>query len=168
MTVVSMSEREFSRLDVLSDLDARRIRIGDACDLLGLKRRQVFRLLRGLRDRGAVALVSARRSRPSNNRLPAQVRDLAVAIIRERYCDFGPTLAGEKLAQLHGCRVSRETLRKWMIDFGTQVSQGKTLMLRSSAAGFTCVRVRMIFGRPRPLPGYPTAPAFYPVSVRRL
>ena len=58
MTVVSMSEREFSRLDVLSDLDAGRIRIGDACDLLGLKRRQVFRLLRGLRDRGAVALVS--------------------------------------------------------------------------------------------------------------
>ena len=102
MTVVSMSEREFSRLDVLSDLDARRIRIGDACDLLGLKRRQVFRLLRGLRDRGAVALVSARRSRPSNNRLPAQVRDLAVAIIRERYCDFGPTLAGEKLA---ACRA---------------------------------------------------------------
>ena len=55
MTVVSMSEREFSRLDVLSDLDSGRIRVGEACDLLGLKRRQVFRLLRGLRDRGAVA-----------------------------------------------------------------------------------------------------------------
>ena len=45
MTVVSMSEREFSRLDVLSDLDSGRIRVGEACDLLGLKRRQVFRLL---------------------------------------------------------------------------------------------------------------------------
>ena len=130
MTVVSMSEREFSRLDVLSDLDAGRIRIGDACDLL-VKRRQVFRLLIGLRDRGAVALVSARRSRPSNNQLPAQVRDLAVAIIRERYCDFGPTLAGEKLAQLHGCRVSRETLRKWMIEGGRSVA-GPT---PASAAG---------------------------------
>jgi hypothetical protein len=129
MTVVSMSEREFSRLDVLSDLDARRIRIGDACDLLGLKRRQVFRLLKGLRDRGAVALVSARRSRPSNNRLPAQVRDLAVAIIRERYCDFGPTLAGEKLAQLHGCRVSRETLRKWMIEDGLWLDRRRRLPL---------------------------------------
>jgi predicted DNA-binding protein (UPF0251 family) len=66
MTVVSMSEREFSRLDVLSDLDSGRIRVGEACDLLGLKRRQVFRLLRGLRDRGAVALVSGRRAQPSN------------------------------------------------------------------------------------------------------
>src|ERR1700693_1415912 len=49
-----------------------------------------------------------------------------------------------------------------------EVSQGKTLLLRSGAAGFTCARVRVIIGRPRPLPGYPTAPALYPVSVRRL
>src|SRR5215475_13366988 len=32
----------------------------------------------------------------------------------------------------------------------------------------TCRRVRVTFGRPRPLPGYPTAPALYPVSVRQL
>src|ERR1700730_17824103 len=44
----------------------------------------------------------------------------------------------------------------------------KTLLLRSGAAGFTCARVRMTIGRPRPLPGYPTAPAFYPISVRQL
>ena len=49
-----------------------------------------------------------------------------------------------------------------------EVSQGKTLLLRSGAAGFTCARVRMTFGHPRPLPGYPTTPALYPVSVRRL
>ena len=49
-----------------------------------------------------------------------------------------------------------------------EVSQGKTLLLRSGAAGFTCARVRMIIGRPRPLPGCPTTPAFYPISVRRL
>src|SRR5215210_4780005 len=57
-------------------------------------------------------LVSSRRGRPSNNRLPAAVRELAVAIVRERYADFGPTLACEKLSQRHGCRVSRETLRQ--------------------------------------------------------
>ena len=71
----------------------------------------MFRLLRGFRERGALSLVSSRRGRPSNNRLPAAVRELAVAIVRERYADFGPTLACEKLSQRHGCRVSRETLR---------------------------------------------------------
>jgi hypothetical protein len=40
-----------------------------------------------------------------------------------------------------------------------EVSQGKTLLLRSGAAGFTCARVRVMIGRPRPSPGYPTAPA---------
>jgi hypothetical protein len=42
------------------------------------------------------------------------------------------------------------------------------LLLRSGAAGFTCAHVRVMIGRPRPLPGYPTAPALYPISVRRL
>jgi hypothetical protein len=34
--------------------------------------------------------------------------------VRERYADFGPTLAAEHLAQ-EGLPVSRETLRKWMV-----------------------------------------------------
>ncbi len=50
----------------------------------------------------------------------------------------------------------------------TEVSQGKSCILHSVPAGFTCVRVRMTTGLPRPLPGYPTTPALYPVSVRRV
>jgi hypothetical protein len=43
------------------------------------------------------------------------MRTRALSIIRERYADFGPTLAAEKLAAHHGCSVSRETVRGWMI-----------------------------------------------------
>jgi hypothetical protein len=35
--------------------------------------------------------------------------------VRDRYADFGPTLAAEKLTEHHGCSVSRETLRGWMM-----------------------------------------------------
>ena len=49
-----------------------------------------------------------------------------------------------------------------------ETSQGKSCHLPSVPAGFTCARVRMAIGRPRPLPGYPTAPASYPVPVRRV
>jgi len=49
-----------------------------------------------------------------------------------------------------------------------EVSQGKTLLLPSVAAGFTCARVRVIIGHPHPRLGYPAAPALYPISVRRL
>jgi len=118
MVAVSMSKQEFSRLEVLLRVQSGRLRVNDACALIGLRRRQLFRLLRGLKQDGALSLVSKRRGKPSNHRLPAEVRSLALAIVRERYADFGPTLAAEKLAAHHGCTVSRETLRGWMIADG--------------------------------------------------
>jgi hypothetical protein len=96
---------------VLLRVQSGRLRVSDACVLIGLQRRQVFRLLRGLKQDGTASLLSKRRGQPSNHRLPAEVRTLALSIVQERYGDFGPSLAAEKLAQHHGCSVSRETLR---------------------------------------------------------
>ena len=106
--VVSMSDKEFSRLSVLMDAQAGRLRIDDAARLLELKRRQVFRLLKGLRTDGAASLASKPRGRTSNNKLPASVRELTMALVKERYADFGRTLAAEKLRENHACLVSRE------------------------------------------------------------
>jgi hypothetical protein len=83
----------------------------------------VFRLLGGLKHGGAASLVSKRRGRPSNNRLPEAYRNLALSLVLERYADFGPTLAAEKLAQLHGCTISRETLRGWMSAAGLWIDR---------------------------------------------
>jgi hypothetical protein len=88
-----------------------------------LRRRQVFRLLRDLKQDGAASLLSKRRGKPSNHRFPAEVRDLALSIIRDRYADFGPTFAAEKLAGQHGCSISRETLRGWMIADGSWIDR---------------------------------------------
>ncbi len=118
MAVVSTSKQEFSRFEVLLRVQSGGLRVADACELIGLHRRQVFRLLRGLRQDGAASLLSKRRGKPSNHRLPAEVRTLALSIVRDRYADFGPSLAAEKLAKHHGCTVSRETLRGWMIAAG--------------------------------------------------
>jgi hypothetical protein len=123
MTVLSMSKQEFSRLDVLLRVQSGRLRIEDACALIGLRRRQVFRLLRDLKQDGATSMLSKRRGKPSNHRLPAEIRTLALSIVRERYPDFGPTFAAEKLADLHGCLVSRETLRGWMIADGLWIDR---------------------------------------------
>src|SRR5580704_15407297 len=123
MTVLSMSKQEFGRLDVLLRVQSGRLRVADACALMGLHRRQVFRLLRGLRLDGAPSLLSRRRGQPSNHRLPTEVRALALSIVSERYADFGPTFAAEKLAENHGCSVSHETLRSWMIADGLWVDR---------------------------------------------
>lgn len=123
MTVLSMSKQEFSRLDVLLRVQSGRLRVEDAAALLGLRRRQVFRLLRGLKQDGAPSLLSKRRGKPGNHRLPSEVRTLALSLVREQYADFGPTFAAEKLAEVHGCAVSRETLRGWMIADGLWVDR---------------------------------------------
>jgi hypothetical protein len=63
---------------------------------------------------GAAGLVSKRRGQPSNRRLSEDLHRRAVELVRDLYADFGPTLAREKLIELHGIRVAKETLRKWM------------------------------------------------------
>src|ERR1019366_2582926 len=71
-----------------------RIKIADASTLMGLGRRQVFRLAKAYGKHGPQALVSRRRGRPSNRCYPTALRAEVIGIIKERYCDFGPTLAG--------------------------------------------------------------------------
>jgi transposase len=118
MAVVSMSETELARVGVLGEASAGRLSADHAAALMGVSRRQTFRLLRRFREGGASALASRRRGQPSNRRLPESVRTMVMAMVQERYADFGPTLAAEKLAALHGLSVSRETLRQWMMAEG--------------------------------------------------
>jgi hypothetical protein len=118
MTVIAMSRTEIDRMSVLHDLADGRIRIAEASTLMGLGRRQVFRLAKAYSQQGPEALVSRRRGRPSNRCYPADLREAAIGVIRERYSDFGPTLAAEKLADLHDIHLARETVRQWMITAG--------------------------------------------------
>jgi len=101
-------------MSVLQDLAAGRIKVTEAATLMSLGRRQVFRLTKAYGKHGPQALMSRRRGRPSNRCYPTALRAEVIGIIRERYSDFGPTLA-EKLAELHGIHLARETLRQWMI-----------------------------------------------------
>ena len=103
VAVLSMSKQEFSRLEVLLQVQSGRLRVSDASALIGLQRRQVFRLLRGLKQDGATSLLSKHRGKPSNHRLPAEVRTLALSIVRDRYADFGPR-AGGAIAWANWCR----------------------------------------------------------------
>jgi len=118
VTVRLMSDGELTRLEVLRDLDHRQLTTAAAAQLLRLERRQVFRLLKAYRTEGPTGLISQRRGRPSNRRKPEAVRTKALSIVRERYWDFGPTLAAEKLREVHDIALGRETLRLWMIEAG--------------------------------------------------
>jgi hypothetical protein len=111
---VGLTMGELDRLQVMSRLAERRLTQRRAAVLLGLSARQVRRLYRAFRRDGAKGLASRRRGRPSNRRLPAATREHAPRLVRERYRDFGPTFAHQKLTEEHGLGCSVETLREWM------------------------------------------------------
>ena len=118
MGLVTMSPKELERLALMRRIAERRTTQRLAAEQLGLTVRQVERLYAAYKARGAEGLVSRKRGGPSNRRLPAELRDLALKLVRGQYADFGPTLAHEKLLEVHGIRVSVTTVRKWMISDG--------------------------------------------------
>lgn len=113
-----MSHRELDRVGVVRGVVERQLTQAQAAARLKLSVRQVKRLVRRYRAEGPPGLASRRRGRPSNNHIEAAVRDHFMALIKERYADFGPTLAHEKLVALHGFAYSVETLRHWMVADG--------------------------------------------------
>jgi hypothetical protein len=112
--LVRMSTKELDRVDVVRRVIERRLTQVKAAELMGLTARQVRRLCNAYQDAGPIGLASRKRGQPSNRRLPPLLQAQAVEIVRERYADFGPKLAQEKLLELHHIRVAKETLRKWM------------------------------------------------------
>lgn len=120
---VVMSERELNRVEVLAQVDDGRLSVDNAANMLSLTRRQVFRLLKRYRQDGAAAIRHRARGKPPNNRIHHAKRDYALSLIKESYADFGPTLAAEVLAEHHGFKVSRETVRKWMQEDGIWLSR---------------------------------------------
>ena len=113
-----LSMAEADRAVVIGQVAEKRLRQREAADRLGLSVRQVKRLLARYRERGPAGLVSGHRGKVSNNAMTGAVRRAAMELVGERYADFGPTFACEKLVEVHGHRLSVETLRKWMIAAG--------------------------------------------------
>ena len=101
MTVIAMSRTEIDRMSVLQDLATSRIKIAEAATLMGLGRRQVFRLAKAYAQRGPEALVSLKRGRSSNRSYPADLRAVAIGIIRGALCRLRTDAGGGE-----ACRAS--------------------------------------------------------------
>ena len=120
-----MSYEELDRVSVIERMIEKRLTQRETARMLGLTSRQVRRLRRAYVRDGAVGLASKHRGRPSNRRLPSELRREALATVRSRYEGFGPTLAHEKLTELQGLQLSVETLRHWMIEDGLWIPRAR-------------------------------------------
>lgn len=116
--VIAMTQGERNRLRVIEAVLEGRMGQQAAGERLELSVRQIKRLCRRVREQGEAGLVSLKRGRPSNRLIAASERERVLDVVRQRYADFGPTLAAEYLRAQHGFRHSTETLRHWMTGCG--------------------------------------------------
>src|SRR6202048_236020 len=100
MTVITMSRNELTRLRVLIDVADGRLSVADATGLIGVGRRQIYRLLQAFRADGADGLISRKRGGPSNRALGLVFRETVLAIVRQRCGQDKP---------VHGARVLRDS-----------------------------------------------------------
>ena len=123
--MIEVSGRELDRLRMLVRIEAGELTIQEASKELDLSTRQVSRILNRFRREGASSVAHRLRGRPSNRKIGLVERNHIIGIVEREYPDFGPTLASEKLRDLHGISISREPLRKWMIEAGLWVPRNR-------------------------------------------
>ena len=114
-----MSQKERKRLTVFAQVKKSQLTLKEASEVLALSYRQAKRVWRRYRDLGDAGLVHRLRGKPSARRTEPELRAKILARVKEKYPDFGPTLAAEYLAK-DGLNVDHETLRRWLIASGTR------------------------------------------------
>ena len=114
----TMSNKEANRISVLDKLKTKEIRQKQASEILGLSIRQTQRIVKNYHQAGIISLIHGNRGKISNHRVDQVTVDNVLAIVRDKYYDFGPTLAHEKLSENNQINFSVERLRIAMINSG--------------------------------------------------
>lgn len=125
-----MSRAERERLKIFERVKRGELQQKQAAGLCGLEYRYLRRLYKRYCEHGDEGLVHQGRGRPSNRAKTSEFKATVLARYQERYPDFGPTLAAEKLA-LDGHAIDHETLRGWLLKAGLWQKRRKRAKHRS-------------------------------------
>ena len=107
---MQLSETEMNKLLIINQVKNRSISQEEGGKELNLSTRQVRRLLSRFCKEGAMGIKSKHKG--GNLLLAVDIKEKILALVRERYADFGPTFAAEKLLEKENLKVSKETLRQ--------------------------------------------------------
>lgn len=107
-----MSRKEVPRAGLLKAAVAERITNAQGATALRLSIRQFQRLKQRFRTGGAAALPHHSRGRPSARRLAPKIRARVTTLLQTTYKDFNDCHATEKLQEVEGLPLSRESVRR--------------------------------------------------------
>jgi transposase len=113
-----LSEKELQRVAVISSCVKGNLACARAAELLDLTPRHIKRLKARYRQGSAAALAHASRGRPHPRRLPESTRARILHLARTRYAGFNDHHLCEKLCEVEGFSLGRETLRRLLRSAG--------------------------------------------------
>ena len=116
--LITMTEKELSKYDVIKDLIDKKINGTDASKKVGLSIRHVKRLKSIVSKSGPEGLAHKSRGKSSNRKLNPHIVEKAKILLKKEYYDFGPTLASEKLYEINNIVINKETVRNIMVNLG--------------------------------------------------
>jgi transposase len=116
--IIMATQEELRRLHVIQKVLERGLKQVEAAEMLSLSSRHIRRVVKRIKQEGPRGIVHRSRGRPSNRKIPDQLKDKVIKLYGKSYKGFGPTLASEKLLERDGVRISAETLRGWLIEAG--------------------------------------------------
>jgi transposase len=123
--IISMTQGELKRLHIVRKALDKSITQAEAADIIGRCLRQVRRIVKRVKREGDSGVIHKSRGKLSNRALPDRIKHRALKLYKEKYNDFGPTLASEKLFEIDKIKLDDETLRLWLIEENIPYKQRK-------------------------------------------
>ena len=115
-SIITMTNKEAERLTIINNLIAEKINGTDASKQLHLSIRQTKRLKSSVIKDGTQGIIHKLRGKVSHNKIEEKLKRKVKKIIKKNYSDFGPTLATEKLMEIHKINLGVTTIRNLMIE----------------------------------------------------
>jgi transposase len=116
--IIAMSQKELKRLHVMSKVIEGSLTQRQAAEFVSLSERQIRRIVRRIDEEGERGVQHRSRGKEPNNKLSRKLTERIARLYRQKYQGFGPTLTVEKLLELDGISVSKETVRTLLIGTG--------------------------------------------------
>lgn len=113
-----MTKKELSRINIIQNLIDGKINGTDASKQIGVSVRHIKRLKAKVIKSGAEGLIHGNRGKEGNRKIDPNIIEKAKEYLKEKYYDFGPTFASEKLDENHDIKIGKEKLRQVMTEMG--------------------------------------------------
>jgi len=108
-----MGARELKRKTVMESVKAGYMTLLEAAKRLSVSYRQTLRIYKRFLAEGDKGLIHKSCGKPSSHKYPTEYKSKILERYKERYWDFGPTFASEKLSE-DELPIHAETLRLWL------------------------------------------------------